>query len=71
MTRTNISRILHEGEAFTPTAKAALFQGDIIKAVGTEDDLKKVRLLIGKESDTLIPLSKKYVVQRILVPMKK
>jgi len=71
MTQTNISRILHEGEAFTPTSETALFQGDIIKAVGTELDLKKVKLLIGKESEVLIPLSKKYVVQVILVTNEK
>lgn len=71
MTQTNISRILHEGEAFTPTAKAALFHGDIIKAVGTEKDLKKVRILIGSETDILIPLSSKYIVQSILVTNEK
>ncbi len=71
MTSTNISRVLHGGEAFTPTSKTALNQGDIVKAVGTANDLKKVRILIGSETDVLIPLSKKYVVQRILVTNEK
>ncbi len=71
MTRTNISRVLHEDEAFTPTSITALHQGDIIKAVGTANDLKKVSILIGGESEILIPLSKKYVVQQILVTNEK
>jgi putative transport protein len=71
MTKTNISRVLHQGEAFTPTAKTALFEGDMVKAVGTEADLEKVRLLIGTETETKIPLSKQYVIQTILVTNEK
>jgi putative transport protein len=71
MTKTNISRVLHKGEAFTPTAKTALREGDVVKAVGTAVDLKKVRLLIGKETKTDIPLSKQYVIQAILVTNEK
>ncbi len=71
MTKTNISRVLHNGEAFTPTAKTALHEGDIVKAVGTENDLDKVSLLIGKETDIQIPLSKHYVIQSILVTNEK
>jgi len=71
MTKTNISRILHNGEAFTPTAKTALFEGDVVKAVGTNSDLNKVKLLIGQESSTQIPLSKHYMIQTILVTNEK
>ncbi len=70
MTHTNISRILHNGEAFTPTPKTKLHENDIIKAVGTEEDLKKVELLIGRETDTKIPLNKKYVITQVLVTNK-
>ncbi len=71
MTHTNISRVLHDGEAFTPTAETVLHEGDIIKAVGTEVDLKKVELFIGGETDVAIPLSKKYVIRSILVTNEK
>ena len=71
MTRTNISRILHQGEAFTPTAKTPLHKGDMLKAVGTENDLEKVKILIGKEVDTEIPLSSRYVIQSVLVTNEK
>lgn len=71
MTKTNISRVLHNGEAFTPTAKAALQEGDIVKAVGTVKDLEKVQLLIGSETDVKIPLSSQYVIQAVLVTNEK
>jgi len=71
MTHTNISRVKHEQEAFTPTAKTILHQGDIIKAVGTEQDLEKTRLLIGRETEEDIPLSPKYSIQTFLVTNEK
>lgn len=71
MTHTNISRVLHHKNAFTPTAETTLHQGDVIKAVGAEKDLEKVRLLIGSETDVQIPLSKKYVIQSVLVTNEK
>lgn len=67
MTHSNISRVLHKGEAFTPTERTVMHQGDVVKAVGTESDLQKVHLLIGNETDIPIPLSDKYVIQSILV----
>ena len=71
MTKTNISRVLHMEEAFTPTAKTALHKGDIVKAVGTLEDLEKVQILIGNETQTKIPLSKQYVIQSVLVTNEK
>ena len=71
MTKTNISRVLHDGEAFTPTSKTPLVEGDVVKAVGTQNDLEKVRLLIGKETKTKIPLSRQYVIRAILVTNEK
>ena len=71
MTKTNISRILHEGKASTPTAKTPLHKGDILKAVGTESDLEKVKILIGKEVEKEIPLSSRYVIRSVLVTNEK
>lgn len=70
VTGTNISRVLHEGESFTPNAKTVLYEGDVVKAVGTEENLKNMELFIGKNTDIQIPLSKKYVVKRLLVSNK-
>ncbi|MGM0565421.1 MAG: aspartate:alanine exchanger family transporter [Bacteroidota bacterium] len=70
VTGTNISRVLHNGEAFTPNAETILHEGDIVKAVGTEENLNNMELLVGRHTEKQIPLSKKYVVRRILVSNK-
>lgn len=71
MTKGVVSRIMRKGEAFVPTPDAQLFTGDIIKVVAPVDAFEKVRLLIGSETDTEIPLSSKYDVQSILVSNKE
>jgi putative transport protein len=71
MTSAVISRILHEGESLIPSPQVALYKGDLIKAVGTEDALQKIGLLIGKETEEEIPLHKSYEVQSVLVTNKE
>jgi len=71
MTGANISRIVHEGEAVVPEAESVLHKGDLIKAVGTAQALKKISLLIGHETTREIPASGQFDVQWILVTNKK
>ncbi|MBN2348246.1 MAG: transporter [Bacteroidales bacterium] len=71
MTGANISRILHEGEAITPTSNTVLDKGDLIKAVGSAEALNKVELIIGRSTSQDIPLNKNYEVQSVLVTNKK
>jgi putative transport protein len=71
MTGANISRIVHEGEAVVPEAESVLYKGDLIKAVGTVQALKKISLLIGHETTREIPSSGQFDVQWILVTNKK
>jgi putative transport protein len=71
MTKAVISRIMHEGEAVAPSPNTILQKGDLVKAVGTNDALRKFRLLIGRETDEEIPLHKSYEVQSILVTNKE
>ncbi len=71
MTGANISRVLHEKMAITPSASTILYKGDLIRAVGTEESLKKVHLLIGSETKKEIPLGKDFIVQSVLVSNKK
>ncbi len=71
MTQAVISRILHEQEAIAPSPEVLLYKGDLVKAVGTEDALRKFHLLIGPETNEEIPLHKSYEVQSILVTNKK
>ncbi len=69
-TQATISRVMHEGEAFTPTPKTILHTGDIVRVVGTEDALHNAELLLGEQTTQEIPLSGKYEVQGVLVTNK-
>ena len=71
MTGANISRIVHDGQAAVPDADSILHKGDLIKAVGTANALKKIELLIGKETHEEIPRSGEFDIQWILVTNKK
>ena len=65
------SRIKHNRKVFTPTADSFVFKGDLIKLVGTEENLKKATMLFGKEVNEEIPLSQNYDVKWIWVSNKK
>ena len=71
MTQAVISRIIHEGRAEKPEAYTKLSKGDLIRAVGTEESLRRVELLIGNETDKEIPLGVNHVVQSVLVTNKE
>jgi len=67
MTQAVISRVMHQGHTTTPNTKTVLEKGDLVRAVGTDDALEKVILLIGSETNEEIPLDAGYEVQSILV----
>jgi putative transport protein len=71
MTGGNISRIVHDGDAFAPDVDSVLHEGDLVKVVGTAPALKKVGLLIGRETKKEVPRSGQFDVQWILVTNKK
>lgn len=70
MTGAVISRIKQKDRNFTPSSDTVLYEGDIIKAVGTSESLEKVEKLIGKRTDISIPLGNEYEVSTILVTNK-
>ncbi len=70
MTGAVISRVMKEKEAFTPIPETVLEEGDIIKAVGSEEALKRVQMLLGHRTDQKIPFGDKYDVRRVLVTNK-
>lgn len=71
MTGANVSRILSKDVASIPSSDTVLLKGDVIKAVGSDEVLEKVKLLIGPETEEEINLSSKYVVRKILVSNKE
>lgn len=70
MTKAVVSRVMHEGVSSTPTPHTILYKGDIIKAVGDADAMNRIKLLIGHQTETEIPLSSQYDVRRVLVTNK-
>ncbi len=70
MTKAVVSRVLHEGDAIIAGSETVLHKGDIIKAVGTEEALKNIELLIGPVTNREIALDPKYDVRRVLVTNK-
>ncbi len=70
MTDAVVSRVMHGVEAVTPSPKTILYKGDLIRVVGTEESIEKVKLLIGQPVEQEIPLSGNYDVQTVLVTNK-
>lgn len=63
-TQATISRILRsDGVSETPNAEALLYQGDIVKAVGTPEALAKLEQLLGHGCAIEIPIGKQYEVK--------
>lgn len=71
MTQAVISRIMHDGIAEKPERDTVIHKGDLIRAVGTEEALRRVELLIGNITKKEIPLGVNHVVQSVLVTNKK
>ncbi|MDR0573898.1 MAG: transporter [Tannerella sp.] len=71
ITKASISRVMHGDETFTPSPNTILHTGDIVRAVGTDEALEKVQLLLGKITNKEIPLTGKYEVQGVLVTNKE
>ena len=71
MTKAVVSRVMHGTEAVTPSRETILHKGDLIKAVGSEEALKRVELLIGPKTNKEIPLSPNYDVRSVLVTNKE
>lgn len=71
LTNTNISRIVKKGATSGAEPSTVLEEGDVIRAVGTEKDLKKLNYLVGTESTVEIPVSGKVIVRKFLVTNKE
>lgn len=71
MTKAVISRIMHEKKVIIPEADIVLQKGDIVRAVGSNEALERVKLLVGPETKKEIPLDTKYDVRSFLVTNKE
>lgn len=70
MTGAVISRIQHGKEIIIPQASTILHEGDTIQAVGTEEALAKLAVLIGKREEGKLPLHHSQEVAQLLLTKK-
>ncbi len=71
MTKANISRVMKPNhESVTPCSETILETGDMIKAVGSENALKRVEVLLGHATDKKIPRSGTYEIKWYVVSSK-
>lgn len=71
MTKANVSRIVRkDGQMIAPESDEKLYMGDMIRAVGTEDALERMEVLVGKRTDAEIPSSGMVEVRWYLVTNK-
>jgi putative transport protein len=71
ITNTNISRIIKDDQVLQATGSVTLEKGDILRAVGTQDNLQKLTYIVGKEIEVEIPQKSRIVVRRYLVTDKE
>ncbi|WP_029036668.1 aspartate:alanine exchanger family transporter [Salinimicrobium xinjiangense] len=68
MTKANISRVMRANEtSIPPSADLVLRKGDLVRAVGTIEALKRVELLLGKPTTIDIPESGMFEVRWYVV----
>ncbi|MGB0836845.1 MAG: aspartate:alanine exchanger family transporter [Flavobacteriaceae bacterium] len=67
MTKAVVSRVKQNDHVIAPSPELVLHKGDIIRAVGTEEALERVNLLIGPETKNSFRLNKNYEVRSVLV----
>lgn len=66
-----VSRVKHGDITTTPAKETRLYLGDIVRLVGTAEDLKRGELLIGSTVNQELALSSNYEVQWLLVTNKQ
>ena len=68
--RAVISRLKHNDEISIPTAHTVLREGDYIQAVGSEESLNQLAVLIGKREEGELPLDKTQEIESLLLTKK-
>ena len=70
MTGAVISRLKHYEEISIPTAHTVLREGDYIQAVGSDESLNQLAVLIGKREEGELPLDKTQEIESLLLTKK-
>ena len=70
MTGAVVSRLKHKDQLSIPTAETVLLEGDRIKAVGTEDAMNQLTVLMGERLEGDLPLDNTQSIESLLVTNK-
>lgn len=70
MTGAVISRLKHDGQISIPTAHTVLLEGDYIKAVGSEDSMNQLAVLVGERVEGDLPLDTTQEIESLLLTKK-
>ncbi|MGV8947323.1 MAG: aspartate:alanine exchanger family transporter [Lutibacter sp.] len=70
MTKAVISRVMHEEKVGLPDKETILYKGDVVIAVGSNEALERIRILIGPETKLEIPLGSNFDVRSVLITNK-
>ena len=71
MTGAVISRVKHGDKTEVPSAKTMLYQGELVKAVGSEYALAQLGVLVGERLQEDLPLATSYELQSLLLTKKE
>lgn len=71
MTGAVISRIKHGDEILMPSGSKVLYENDWVQAVGSEDSLTQLEIMLGKREEGELPLVDSQDIQSLLVTNKK
>jgi len=71
ITNTNISSIYKKYAIISPTASTILTKDSIVRARGTDNDLRKLIELLGKETNISFPSNSKYSSKHFIVTNSK
>lgn len=71
MTGAVVSRVKHGEITEVPSAHTILYEGDLIKAVGSPEALRQLELLVGKRLQEDLPLAVSYELQSLLLTKKE
>ena len=71
MTKAVVSRVMHQNDIIVADDDIILQKSDIVRAVGSQEALERVKLLLGPETKKEIPMSNQFEVMSILVTNKE
>ena len=71
MTKAVVSRVMHQNDIIAADDDIILQKDDIVRAVGSQEALERVKLLLGPETKKEIPMSNQFEVMSILVTNKE